>query len=484
MQRLLFFILLLFPFLLFSQLGNVQQPTFKTFEPVSTTNSYNPNSYNYSQNTTYHSDPLQQSRMAQQARIEEQNYLIRQQGTIAADEKRKAYEEFLKEEREDEIRRQFQLLREKTKDVEKIKEKAAIKEKFRIVNPTSGDYISKSKSYFLAMQELQGMLEGKISMNLKRAVFITENAWYNNTKSYKTFCNQIDQLTWICREILKQENLSEKNSLACHYAIQKLFSDTITVKKADGSDKKLYPLKYDFEDFWGNEDYSKQFVSKLLNTKSGQCHSLPLLYLILANELKVPAYLTIAPNHSYIKYPIGRIMYGFDCTSDNLISDDWVVASGYISSMAIKNGIYLAPQSPKETITQCLNDLALSYQQKFGYDDFVLESSQLALKHYPMSISAMQTISNCITAYCYFIAEQHGFPPIEQIGKYPDLQKRYTLMLDLEKDIENLGYIKIPPEEYAKWLKTADDESQKEKQEQLNQQMAIEIKKENNSSEK
>lgn len=463
------------------QLGGVQQPTFQTFTPVNTTDSYNPNPSNSNQ-STYHNDPLEYSRTARQARIEEQNHLIRQKGIIEADEKRKVYEEFLKEEREDEIRKQFQLFREKTKDSKKLQEIAVLKEKFRIANPNSPDYISNARFYFSATQELQQMLEGKITLDLKRAVFITENAWYGNTKSYKTYCNQIDQLVWICREILKQENLSEKNASACHYAIQKLFSDTLTVKKADGSKKTIYPLEYDFDDFWGNDNYSNLFVSKLLNTKSGQCHSLPLLYLILANEFKIPAYLAIAPNHSYVKYPIGRTMYSFECTSDNLISDDWVVASGYISSMAIRTGIYLAPQTPKETIAECLTDLALGYQQKFGYDDYVRESAQLVLKYHPSSISAMLTISNCTTAFCFFEAEQLNFPAIEQIGKYPQFNKRYHLMLDLEKDIEGSGYIKIPQEEYAKWIKTADEESQKRKNKQLNQQMASEIKKDNASS--
>ena len=35
--------------------------------------------------------------------------------------------------------------------------------------------------------------------------------------------------------------------------------------------------------FKENENWENQFVSKVLNTHKGQCHSLPMLYKILAN---------------------------------------------------------------------------------------------------------------------------------------------------------------------------------------------------------
>jgi|GEM_PF-6378361 len=61
-------------------------------------------------------------------------------------------------------------------------------------------------------------------------------------------------------------------------------------------------MRYDFVDFWGREDTRKVFVTKLLATNSGQCQSLPQLYLILAEELGTTAYLAFSPEHSYIKF--------------------------------------------------------------------------------------------------------------------------------------------------------------------------------------
>lgn len=437
-------ILLLINFTLSAQIKQVEQPTFKSFEPISTTTSGSTN--NYGQNNNRVLSPAEQS-----------NYALIGQSTSSADQKRKEYALFLREERQEEIKQQFLLLKNKSTDSSKINEVNALKSKLRLANYNSSVYISKSKYYFSAAQELKQMLEGKTPINLKRAVFCVENAWYGNTKTYKHFCNSINQLTWLCKEVLHQENKTESDIQACHQAIQKIYMDTIFVKKADGTIKIFPPLKYDFNDFFGAKNYSKLFVTKLLETKSGQCHSLPLLYLILAKELNVDAYLAIAPNHSYVKYPIGSNMYSFECTSAQKVSDSWMVASGYISSMAIKNGIYLAPLTQKEAVAQCLNDLCNEYQHEFGFDDFVLLQSQLSIKHYPMGISAMLNISNCVTAYCFFMAEKYKFPPLEKMNQYPELKKRYELMLDLEKDIDALGYIKIPNEEYAKWLNSANN---------------------------
>ena len=62
------------------------------------------------------------------------------------------------------------------------------------------------------------------------------------------------------------------------------------------------PYSYDFDDPFGHKDWDNMFVSKLLNTGKGNCHSLPYLYKIIAEELGISAHLALAPNHIYIKH--------------------------------------------------------------------------------------------------------------------------------------------------------------------------------------
>ena len=146
------------------------------------------------------------------------------------------------------------------------------------------------------------MLEGKERLNLKQAVFLTENAFAGNTLPYADFERPIEQLLNLCRKQQKNQIHSSENS-GGHLALYQVLCDTTILLDAAG--KKVgwsLPMQYDFEDYMGEEDWTKMFVSKLLQTKSGNCHSLPLLYKILADELQLEVFLSFAPNHSYIQH--------------------------------------------------------------------------------------------------------------------------------------------------------------------------------------
>jgi len=336
----------------------------------------------------------------------------------------------------------------------------------KLANHNSADYIANSKYYSAALKELNAMLDGTAPMNLKRAIFIVENAFYNNSKSYELFCKKINSLVFICKQVMKQEGKNPNNQLACNETIQKLFSDTIIYNDIDGKKKTFYPLSYDFADFWGDKDYAKMFVSKLLNIKTGQCHSLPLLYLLIAYELKAEAYLVLAPNHSYIKYPVGKTLYGFECTNGRQVTDDWMVGSGFISTFAIKNQIYLAPLSLKETIAQCIVDLSEGFEARFGYDDFNSQCAKTSMQYYPNCIGAMLIVHNVNLAVCANLAKKFNFPPYENYEQYPDLNKQFNIINKLDEWIESTGYIKPSKDDYAKWLATANAEKQKRENEQ------------------
>jgi hypothetical protein len=348
--------------------------------------------------------------------------------------------------------------------------------KLQLANPKSNDLVVNSKFFITAANELNQMLSDSIPINLKHAVFISENAYYNNTKNYQNFCKQVDSLVWICRQILKEKGFGEDNKMACNSAIQKLFADTIKYTLPNGKKAIFYPLTYDFDDCWCDKDFEKMFVTKLLNTKTGQCHSMPLLYLIIAQELKTDAYLTIAPVHSYIKFPVGNFLFSFECTNGVLTADDWIVASGYVSSLAVKNKIYLYPLTLKQTIAECLNDLGGHYQQRFGYDNFVTDCAYTALKYFPNCLSALQVIANNEIAICANKAKQYDFPSINKYSQFPELKMEFEKMLQLQLNVDATGFINIPKDVYDRWHGTLKEEKQRRESEQLKNKMTEQIK--------
>ncbi len=343
----------------------------------------------------------------------------------------------------------------------KSEELEKIKRKLRVADTNSIDYKNYIKYYNDAYNELVNMLSGKTALNLKRAVFVVENAYHKNKLNYEKYCKQIDDLAFICKQIMKEKGLDLKNYMACHYTIQKLFAEKFTYKNSLGKDVIFEPFGYDFIDIFGDNDQTKGFVTKLLDTKIGQCHSMPLLYLILAEELNVNAYLALAPNHSYVKFGNQYQAFGFETTNGTFTSDEWIVASGYISPTAIKNQIYLAPLAKDKVIAECLIDLEEGMSFLFGKSNFSIKCSNATLKYFPNSIRSILTISNVLVAECAQTASKYNFPKETDYTKYPNLKKQFDEMIEYETAVEQTGYMRIPQDQYEKWQQTANEEKQR-----------------------
>src|SRR5690606_40795390 len=67
-----------------------------------------------------------------------------------------------------------------------------------------------------------------------------------------------------------------------------------------------------------------------------QCHSLPLLYLILAEEMNAKAWMALAPQHAYIVFESDKGLINFETTNGHLVDDEWIMKSGFISTNSIK----------------------------------------------------------------------------------------------------------------------------------------------------
>ena len=100
-----------------------------------------------------------------------------------------------------------------------------------------------------------------------------------------------------------------------------------------------------------------------MKTKSGNCHSLPSYYKILCEEIGGSAYLALAPNHLYIKHIDEKGQWtNLELTNAGFPRDQWIIKEMAISVEAIKNGIYMTPLTPKQTLAMTMFDLASAYQ--------------------------------------------------------------------------------------------------------------------------
>ena len=316
-----------------------------------------------------------------------------------------------------------------------------------------------------AQREIMEMVQLKSPYDLKRAVYLTEFA-YDNSLSYDLFSRQIGKLVEIIRLEMKQRKISPSDNIGKIMAIFKFMADTLTVRNPV-LEKTIttYPKTYDFEDFYGMRDYHKMFVSKLIRTGKGQCHSLPLLFLILCQEIGAKAYLSTGPEHYYIKFmdKFGSLQ-NIELTNQMFTTDQFILQSGFIKAPAIKNRIYMDTLAMDKVILGTLNDLSNCYAKKYGYDDFVLQCADQVLKYDTRNILAHMHSANYFNLLWMKVQNQYDSlgVPKEEFRKDRQLAKIATTAIRYNRMIDDLGYAEMPPDLYAKWLNSLKNESMRQ----------------------
>lgn len=235
--------------------------------------------------------------------------------------------------------------------------------------------------YETAYTEIASMLDGKTPLSIKRAVFLAEWAYLDGDLDYDWFCRKIDSTVVFLNGFMKANGL-DKYKTGKNMAIIEYFFNP-------WSGNGYKPFTYDHNDIDSKQDFTQQFVSKLMRTHKGQCRSLPYYYKILAEAIGAEAYIAYAPIHTFIRYP----------NADNLFPEDWVnveltthqytpefhyIDSFEINEKALQNKIYLNPLTDRETVAAQLSDLAFAYSVKYGdYDDFTWLCSSKSFEYYP-----------------------------------------------------------------------------------------------------
>ena len=328
-----------------------------------------------------------------------------------------------------------------------------------------------SKYYYEAYDKLIQIDTANFSV--KNTNFLIENAFYENSQDKAEF----DQIIKNSGEFLiaKMQELGYdlNSNSAKNYMLFQFFSETLQLKS---NGLKHLPFKYDFKDFQGVNDWSKMFVTKLLATQTGQCHSMPLLYLILAEEINAEAYLAYSPNHSYIRFPDdNRKWHNIELTNGMFSTTSSILNSGYIKSEALSNKIYMQNLSKKELLSHFYVDLAMGYIHKFGYDEFCAKVIYKALELSPNSINANMVKSNIDTNRFETVMFNLKINPrdnkqLQNIRYYPQAVELLKNVNNQYNTVDNLGYEHMPEDAYLQWLQSMQDEKNKQESEKLAKQ--------------
>lgn len=306
--------------------------------------------------------------------------------------------------------------------------------------------------YQQTFDNIQILLISNTPQSFKQSVFLVENTFNNNTLNQHEFSRMVEGLssiakTWLYFNPLTQYRNLDSTNFALNMAIYKVLKDTIKLQVSSTELYNTRPYGYDFNDFFGYNDWGNMFVTKLLATHQGNCHSLPYLYKILADELGATCWLSFAPNHMYIKNRCQKVgWYNTELTSGEFPIDAWIATSGYVPVDAIRNGIYMDTLSNQQAIAQCVLDLAKGYefQTKNYYDGFILKCCDLTLQYHPLNVQAILLKAETL---------KHIYEKAAK-DKAPTASDTYKEMENLYGKLFELGYREMPEKMYMQWLRS------------------------------
>lgn len=309
--------------------------------------------------------------------------------------------------------------------------------------------------YHNAFNELKSMLDGDTILHLGRAIFLVENAYYGNIHNFKDFQNAIKGGAELCKMKIEDEKLDGIDNLTKNMMIFRFISDTLEWRdKATKKKMYHYPVKYDYDDYKSEINFDSHFVSSLMRNGKGQCLSMPLYYLALAEEMGSDAYWSLSPKHSLVKIKDDDgVWYNLELTCKAILSDAHYMNNSYIKAEAIQNKLYLEPLEKRQTVTKMLLELARGYYYKYGYDDFYMKCVNTAMEYMPNDVDALWMQSAYQTRITLVLAHLLNAPNPEVMKQVsPEAYKHFELMQAQYKQIDDMGYEDLPEEIYARWL--------------------------------
>ena len=318
------------------------------------------------------------------------------------------------------------------------------------------------------------------SFSITKAVYLVESTYYDPHAgpTYERFEASIKVYADVVRQIMKKEGLNPSDNTAIMYAIQKLFQQPNIYRDSMANKSFLFqPLHYDFNDFMGDNDWKQMFVTKVLLTGSGQCHNFPLLILCIAEQLHAKAYLSLAPNHSFIQYFSNNgTRYNFETTNGNLVTQTWLMQSTGINATALKNRTYLDSLSSRKLYAHCLGDMLLGcINRSMYYNTACKQITERILAIDSANLTALITQAHLYTSIYRELRQAANNPPQKLYAQYPELDNAYQHMQSYQKKLERLGFQPISRDDYGKWLKLAESEQGKQQSRQEKEQLQREI---------
>ncbi len=311
--------------------------------------------------------------------------------------------------------------------------------------------------FYQAKAELENMLSGKTKPEYEKAIFIIENAWYENRideNEYKiALQSNVDAIQELIKSNYKLSDIKQKpNYLFTQKQLEERYKKALTnwaiytfmsrntffVDRNSASIHHSY--HYSNSDPMGTNDWRNTQVINLNNTKYGNCFALASMFKILSDRLHSEASLCTAPSHIYIRHLDEKgVKYNVELGTQNFPGTGVISTITYSTDEAIQNNISQRELNDKQAIALCLVYLAKGYEYKFNNtsDIFILQCAETALQYDNKNLNALLLKAEYLENK--FITQQKNISVLQKDREFQNYQALIT-------DLYNLGYREMPLE--------------------------------------
>lgn len=150
------------------------------------------------------------------------------------------------------------------------------------------------------------------------------------------------------------------------------------------------PFTYDHADPYG-VDLNSKLLATYLDTRKGNCVSMPILHLIVAERLGLNVSLSTAPLHVFVRYtnPTNGRSLAIEATSGgNPTREIWYHERMGVTDQQVNNGIYLGVLTKRETIAVMASTVTEWLMSQGRYEE-AIEVANVLLEYYPKDIHAV-----------------------------------------------------------------------------------------------
>jgi len=323
---------------------------------------------------------------------------------------------------------------------------------------TTNDSIQKSKQCFSdAYSQIQQMLEGTKPLNYEKAIFLTENAFYENAINYEDYKAVLDFHTQNIKNIAeanrnnenikqnkdpllsKQEKLELYNNVLYNWAIYTYLTDTTFFMDTTGIYFHL-PYSYSKNDPYGKQIFSNtQTISLLLpQLRTGNCYAMATLFKLFAERLTTQAQLATAPGHIYIRHQdINGTWYNVEPATGSFPGTGTISTVTYTTDKAIETGIALRTLNQEQSINLCMIYLAKGYENKFNeaHSPFALQCAETALQYDTKNLNALLLKAEILESK--LLATNKSIAQLQNSATFKEYEQLIT-------QLHGLGYKQMP----------------------------------------